>query len=301
MSKILTGFHAVTDLSLDIKDGEFLVLVGPSGCGKTTTMKMVNRLIDPSSGRVLLDGEDVATVDPVQLRRRVGYVIQQVGLFPHQTVRANVATVPSLLGWDRKRARTRVLELLELVGLDPSVYADRYPSQLSGGQRQRVGVARALAADPLVLLMDEPFSAVDPVVREQLQNEFLRLQGELGKTIRAIDEEIVNVFASAFADVSQNFTDLFGTLFLNTHWLTDVLGGILASRVLARAADGTGEPRSAVGDGRRAGVEHGGVPVARLVPVGQNAAGARPADAVRAALRAPERSRNAPDSASRRE
>jgi osmoprotectant transport system ATP-binding protein len=184
------GTTAVHELSLDVQRGELCVLVGPSGCGKTTTMKMVNRLIDPSAGRVLLDGDDVSTVDPVQLRRRVGYVIQQVGLFPHQTVQANVATVPSLLGWDRKRRAARVLELLDLVGLDPSTYADRYPSQLSGGQRQRVGVARALAADPLVLLMDEPFSAVDPVARERLQTEFLRLQRELGTTVVLVTHDI---------------------------------------------------------------------------------------------------------------
>jgi osmoprotectant transport system ATP-binding protein len=153
-------------------------------------MKMFNRLIEPTSGLVLLDGEDVALTSPVQLRRRIGYVIQQVGLFPHQTVRDNVATVPVLLGWDRSRTRRRVEELLELVGLDPSVYAGRYPSQLSGGQRQRVGVARALAADPLVLLMDEPFSAVDPVARERLQTEFLRVQRELGTTVVFVTHDI---------------------------------------------------------------------------------------------------------------
>ena len=184
------GTTAVHELSLDVRRGELCVLVGPSGCGKTTTMKMINRLIEPSGGRVLLDGDDVATIDRVQLRRRIGYVIQQVGLFPHQTVRANVATVPSLLGWDRKRARTRVDELLDLVGLDPSTYGGRYPSQLSGGQRQRVGVARALAADPLVMLMDEPFSAVDPVARERLQTEFHRLQRELGITVVLVTHDI---------------------------------------------------------------------------------------------------------------
>ena len=184
------GTTAVHELSLDVRRGELCVLVGPSGCGKTTTMKMINRLIDPSGGRVLLDGDDVSTIDPVQLRRRIGYVIQQVGLFPHQTVRANVATVPTLLGWDRKRARARVAELLDLVGLDPSTYGDRYPSQLSGGQRQRVGVARALAADPLVLLMDEPFSAVDPVARDRLQTEFLRLQRDLGTTVVFVTHDV---------------------------------------------------------------------------------------------------------------
>ena len=184
------GTTAVHELSLDVRRGELCVLVGPSGCGKTTTMKMVNRLVEPTSGRVLLDGEDVMGVDPVQLRRRVGYVIQQVGLFPHQRVRDNVATVPTLLGWDRRRTRARVDELLELVGLPPGTYADRYPSQLSGGQRQRVGVARALAADPLVLLMDEPFSAVDPLARERLQTEFLRVQRELGTTVVLVTHDV---------------------------------------------------------------------------------------------------------------
>jgi osmoprotectant transport system ATP-binding protein len=152
-------------------------------------MKMINRIIEPSTGRILLGGEDVTRVDPEQLRRRIGYVIQSVGLFPHQTVRRNVATVPRLLGWDRRRARDRSMELLERVGLD-AAYADRYPHQLSGGQQQRIGVARALAADPPVMLMDEPFSAVDPVVREQLQDEFLRLQSELGKTILFVTHDI---------------------------------------------------------------------------------------------------------------
>jgi osmoprotectant transport system ATP-binding protein len=184
------GTTAVDDLSLDVRAGELAVLVGPSGCGKTTTMKMVNRLIEPTRGRVLLDGEDVARTNPVKLRRRVGYVIQQVGLFPHQTVRDNVATVPVLLGWDRTRTRKRVEELLDLVGLAPGTYAGRYPSQLSGGQRQRVGVARALAADPLVLLMDEPFSAVDPVAREHLQTEFLRVQQELRTTVLFVTHDI---------------------------------------------------------------------------------------------------------------
>jgi osmoprotectant transport system ATP-binding protein len=177
------GTVAVHELSLDIGRGEIACLVGPSGCGKTTTMKMINRLVEPSGGRILLDGEDVLQVDPQQLRRRIGYVIQQVGLFPHLTVAANVATVPSLLGWDKARSATRTTELLELVGLDPAVHGRRYPHELSGGQRQRVGVARALAADPPVLLMDEPFGAVDPIARDRLQAEFLRLQGQVRKTV----------------------------------------------------------------------------------------------------------------------
>jgi osmoprotectant transport system ATP-binding protein len=166
------------------------MLVGPSGCGKTTTLKMVNRLIEPTSGHIFLDGEDVTHVDPVQLRRRMGYVIQQVGLFPHRTIADNVATVPELLGWDSKRRKARALELLELVGLDPARFAKRYPHQLSGGQQQRVGVARALAADPPVLLMDEPFGAVDPIARDHLQSEFLRLQQEVRKTVLFVTHDI---------------------------------------------------------------------------------------------------------------
>jgi osmoprotectant transport system ATP-binding protein len=181
---------AVHELDLTFAAGELTVLVGPSGCGKTTTMKMINRIIEPSTGRILLGSDDVTRVDPVQLRRRIGYVIQSVGLFPHQTVRRNVATVPRLLGWDKARTRDRVEELLELVGLDPETFGDRYPHQLSGGQRQRAGVARALAADPAVLLMDEPFSAVDPIVRERLQSEFLRLQETVRKTIVFVTHDI---------------------------------------------------------------------------------------------------------------
>jgi osmoprotectant transport system ATP-binding protein len=181
---------AVDDLSLEITDGELCVLVGPSGCGKTTTMKMINRLIEPTSGTILVDGADVTKADPVELRRGMGYVIQQIGLFPHQTVAENVATVPRLLGWDKARRRARVTELLELVGLDPVQYAGRYPSELSGGERQRVGVARALGADPPVLLMDEPFGAIDPITRDRLQSEFLRLQAELHKTIVFVTHDI---------------------------------------------------------------------------------------------------------------
>jgi len=184
------GTIAVTDLSLEVPEGEISVLVGPSGCGKTTTLKMVNRLIEPTGGRIYLDDEDVTGVDPVGLRRRIGYVIQQVGLFPHQTIAANVGTVPRLLGWNRDRVTARVDELMELVGLDPTTYRHRYPTQLSGGQRQRVGVARALAADPPVLLMDEPFGAIDPVTRMRLQDEFLRLQDTVRKTIVFVTHDI---------------------------------------------------------------------------------------------------------------
>jgi osmoprotectant transport system ATP-binding protein len=191
LSKVYAdGTVGVAELDLTVAAGELTVLVGPSGCGKTTTMKMINRIIEPTTGRIMIGGEDVTGVDAVRLRRRIGYVIQNVGLFPHQTIRANIGTVPRLLGWDRARTRDRVEELLDLVGLDPAVHADRYPHQLSGGQRQRAGVARALAADPPVLLMDEPFSAVDPVVRERLQSEFLRLQELVRKTIVFVTHDI---------------------------------------------------------------------------------------------------------------
>jgi osmoprotectant transport system ATP-binding protein len=184
------GTVAVGALSLDIPAGEVVVLIGPSGCGKSTVLRMINRLIEPTSGRILLDGSDVATVGAVELRRRLGYVIQHTGLFPHQTIQSNVATVPKLLGWPRARISARVEELLTLVGLDPARYARRYPHELSGGQQQRVGVARALAADPVVLLMDEPFSAVDPIVRIRLQDEFRNLQFAVRKTIVLVTHDI---------------------------------------------------------------------------------------------------------------
>jgi len=181
---------AVTELSMHIAAGEIVVFVGPSGCGKTTTMKLVNRLIEPSSGHIIMQGEDVTSVNPYQLRRRIGYVIQQGGLFPHMTIAENIATVPRMLGWDRGRIAERVEELLTLVGLDPGTFAGRYPKQLSGGQQQRVGVARALGADPPVMLLDEPFGAIDPVQRENLQNEFLKLQGDIRKTIIFVTHDI---------------------------------------------------------------------------------------------------------------
>jgi len=184
------GPAAVNDLSLTVPAGKICILVGPSGCGKTTSLKMVNRLIEPTSGRITIDGVDVTTQELTALRRGIGYVIQQVGLFPHQTIGENVATVPRLLGWPKARLRERSEELLGLVGLDPARYRDRYPSQLSGGERQRVGVARALAADPPIMLMDEPFGAVDPIVRDRLQNEFLRLQETIAKTILFVTHDI---------------------------------------------------------------------------------------------------------------
>jgi osmoprotectant transport system ATP-binding protein len=174
---------AVDGITLEIPAGKIVMLVGPSGCGKTTTLKMINRLIEPTEGRVVLGDEDVTGIDGDELRRRIGYVIQAGGLFPHMTVAANIAVVPKMLGWDAARIRARVDELLELVSLDPDQYRDRYPKELSGGQQQRVGVARALAADPPVLLMDEPFGAVDPITRQRLQDELIRIQAELQKTI----------------------------------------------------------------------------------------------------------------------
>jgi osmoprotectant transport system ATP-binding protein len=181
---------AVNELSLEIPSREIVIFVGPSGCGKTTSLKMINRLIEPSSGTIRIDGVDTGSVDVNELRRSIGYVIQQVGLFPHYTVAQNVATVPRLAGWDKKRIAARVEELLELVGLPPAQYAERLPAELSGGERQRVGVARALGIDPNILLMDEPFGAIDPIARERLQNELLRLQQVVGKTIVFVTHDI---------------------------------------------------------------------------------------------------------------
>jgi osmoprotectant transport system ATP-binding protein len=181
---------AVVDLSLLVPAGDICVLVGPSGCGKTTSLKMVNRLVEPTSGQVLIDGQDIMKVDVTTLRRGIGYVIQQIGLFPHQTVAENIGTVPRLLGWPSARIQKRTEELLDLIGLDPSRVRNRYPAQLSGGERQRVGVARAMAAEPPVMLMDEPFGAVDPIVRERLQNEFLRLHRTLGTTVLFVTHDI---------------------------------------------------------------------------------------------------------------
>jgi osmoprotectant transport system ATP-binding protein len=192
LTKIFPGGSepAVDALSLEIPEGRIVVFVGPSGCGKTTTMKMVNRLIEPTSGRIVLDGQDVTRVNPDKLRRRIGYVIQQIGLFPHMTIAQNIATVPRMLRWDSARIGKRVDELLTTVGMDPDGYRDRYPKELSGGQRQRVGVARAMSADPDVMLMDEPFGAIDPITRDRLQNEFLRLQAGMRKTIIFVTHDI---------------------------------------------------------------------------------------------------------------
>jgi len=184
------GSNAVLDLTLDIPTAQTCVLIGPSGCGKTTTLRMINRLIDPDHGRVLVDGEDTRGIDPPHLRLKMGYVIQQTGLFPHMTVGENVGTVPRLWQWDKARIKARVEELLVLVGLDPGQYRDRYPHQLSGGQRQRVGFARALGADPPILLMDEPFGAVDRITRERLQHEFINIQRSMRKTVVFVTHDI---------------------------------------------------------------------------------------------------------------
>jgi osmoprotectant transport system ATP-binding protein len=177
------GFQAVKQLSFQINDGEFIVLIGPSGCGKSTTMKMINRLVPHTGGTISINGQDIAKTNPIELRRNIGYVIQQVGLFPHYTIEENIAVVLNLLGWNEARRKRRVSELMHMVGLEPSQYAKRYPRELSGGQQQRVGVARALAADPDIILLDEPFGALDPITREQLQNELLLLQRTMKKTI----------------------------------------------------------------------------------------------------------------------
>jgi osmoprotectant transport system ATP-binding protein len=192
VSKRYAGAPAavVEDLSLHVPEGMTVALIGPSGCGKTTTMRMINRLVEPTTGRILVDGKDVGEGDPVLLRRRIGYVIQQVGLFPHMTVSQNIAAVPRLLGWDRAKIVRRTTELLDLVGLEPDQMFDRYPAQLSGGQRQRVGVARALAADPPVLLMDEPFGALDPVARSLLQTEFRQILKRVRKTVVLVTHDL---------------------------------------------------------------------------------------------------------------
>ena len=191
VSKVFpNGFKAVDNLDLEIKRGETLVLLGTSGSGKTTTMKMVNRLLEPTSGKIYVNGEDISSYNAIELRRKIGYAIQHIGLFPHMTIAENIAVVPKLLKWDSDKIDARINELLELVNLDPVEYRDRYPTQLSGGQKQRIGVIRALAADPTVILMDEPFGALDPITREQLQNEFLELESEIQKTILFVTHDI---------------------------------------------------------------------------------------------------------------
>lgn len=196
VSKTFKGavYPAVNDISLTVNEGEFVTILGSSGCGKTTLLKMVNRLYEPDHGSIILFGEDISTVDVVKVRRRIGYVIQQIGLFPHYTVGDNIATVPKLLNWEKDTITARVDELLTLVGLHPEEYLDRYPAQLSGGQQQRVGLARALAVDPKIMLMDEPFGAVDSITREKLQDELLRLHQETGKTFLLVTHDIEEAF-----------------------------------------------------------------------------------------------------------
>ena len=188
------GYPAVNDVSLTVNEGEFVTILGSSGCGKTTLLKMVNRLYEPDTGSIILFGEDISTVDVVKVRRRIGYVIQQIGLFPHYTVADNIATVPKLLKWEKAKIDARVDELLTLVGLEPKEFRDRYPAQLSGGQQQRVGLARALAVDPKIMLMDEPFGAVDSITREKLQDELVRLHSETGKTFLFVTHDIEEAF-----------------------------------------------------------------------------------------------------------
>lgn len=188
------SYSAVDHVSLTVNEGEFITILGSSGCGKTTLLKMINRLYEPDSGSIILFGEDISTVDVVKVRRRIGYVIQQIGLFPHYTVGENIATVPKLLGWDKEKIALRVDELLNLVSLEPKEFRDRYPAQLSGGQQQRIGLARALAVDPKIMLMDEPFGAIDSITREKLQDELLTLHREMGKTILFVTHDIEEAF-----------------------------------------------------------------------------------------------------------
>lgn len=196
--KFANGHAGVDEVTLRIKPGEFVVLVGPSGCGKTTTMKMINRLIEPTGGKIEIEGQDISKLDPIQLRRRIGYVIQEIGLLPHMTVAENIALVPHLQKWPKAKQTERVVELLQLMGLDPATTMPKYPRQLSGGQRQRIGVARALAVDPPIMLMDEPFGALDPITREQLQDEFIKLQRKVKKTIVFVTHDMDE--ALKFAD-----------------------------------------------------------------------------------------------------
>ncbi|MGA8046721.1 MAG: ABC transporter ATP-binding protein [Dermatophilaceae bacterium] len=240
------GTVAVDELDLTAPTGKITVLVGPSGCGKTTSLRMVNRMIEPTKGSIYLDGTDTADLKAAEMRRGIGYVIQHAGLFPHRTIVENIGAVPTLLGWDKKRIQERSMELLERVGLDPAV-AKRYPAQLSGGQQQRVGVARALAADPPVMLMDEPFSAVDPVVREQLQDEFLRLQDELDKTIifvtHDIDEAIKMGDQVAVLRVGGRLAQIADPAYLLTHPADDFVADFVGRDRGYRALSFQASPR----------------------------------------------------------
>lgn len=205
VSKVFGDVVAVDHVSMTVEEGQTCVLLGPSGCGKTTTMKLVNRLIEPTSGKIFIDGQDALAADPVKLRRNIGYVIQQIGLFPNKTIEDNICVVPDMLGWDRKKSRARAAELLEMVALDPALFLKRYPKELSGGQQQRVGVIRAIAADPPVLLMDEPFGAIDPINREIIQDEFLKMQARIRKTIMFVSHDIDE--AVKMADMIAIFRD----------------------------------------------------------------------------------------------
>ncbi len=192
-----TGYDAVSDVSIDICDGEIVTILGTSGCGKTTLLKMVNRLYEPDSGEILFYGHPIKDMNPIDLRRKIGYVIQQVGLFPHMTIAENIATVPKILGWDRQRIADRVQEMLELVALPPAEFSKRYPQQLSGGQQQRVGLARAIAADPALMLLDEPFGAIDAITRRNLQGELLKIHRRFGKTFLFVTHDIHEAFQLA--------------------------------------------------------------------------------------------------------
>ncbi len=226
---------AVDRISLHVPKGQICVLLGPSGCGKTTTLKMVNRLIRPTSGRIAIDGQDTSDYDTIDLRRGMGYVIQQIGLFPNMTVADNIGVVPRMLGWARERIRRRVDELLDMMTLDPSVFARRYPNELSGGQQQRIGVARALAADPPVLLMDEPFGALDPISRETIQDEFLKMQASLGKTILFVSHDI---------DEAVKMGDMIAIFRAGRIEQADAPGQILAAPANAFVAEFVGRDRS---------------------------------------------------------
>lgn len=250
---------AVDGLDLAVPEGAICVLIGPSGCGKTTTMRMVNRLIEPSAGTIRVGGEDVTRIDPVRLRRRIGYVIQQVGLFPHMTIAQNVATVPALLGWPAARVRARIAEMLDLVGLEPEKFLDRFPRHLSGGQRQRVGVARALAADPPVLLMDEPFGAVDPLVRGRLQGEFRAILRSLRKTV---------IFVTHDIDEAVRMGDLVGVMRDGRLVQLDTPAALLARPADAFVAEFVGADRAlrglalvTAGEACRPGATPAGAPV----------------------------------------
>jgi osmoprotectant transport system ATP-binding protein len=243
------GSNAVLDLTLDIPAAQTCVLIGPSGCGKTTTLRMINRLIDPDRGRILVDGEDTHGIDPPHLRLKMGYVIQQTGLFPHMTVGENVATVPRLWQWDKGRIKARVEELLQLVGLDPGVYRDRYPHQLSGGQRQRVGFARALGADPPILLMDEPFGAVDRITRERLQHEFINIQRSMRKTVvfvtHDIDEAVVVGDRICLMDMQARVAQYDTPETILTQPASEYVGEFLGrERLVRRMSVATIDPRS---------------------------------------------------------